>query len=243
MKLPRGTLVAESKDPIPEILKKYSQGFKGCIAVSRENGSGGRSEGFILIEDGNVISSAYSTIGITFYQLNALERIMALNDTVSEIYAYTGEEREQLLRQYPNSLIVTEVQKKSEEIKSVMEAEEAKPPIVEGSYDRLLKDLVNIPSVIAAALVVDGFPIFQYGGQVDFEHIAVATEDMVRAGARIATELQLGRTEQIIIETPEYKVIIAPISDMFLCVLTSSNANLGLARLMIKNAQVKVKDV
>jgi predicted regulator of Ras-like GTPase activity (Roadblock/LC7/MglB family) len=60
---------------------------------------------------------------------------------------------------------------------------------------------------------------------------------MVRTGARIAGELQLGAAEQIIIETPGYKVIIAPVSDMFLCVLARGETNLGLIRLNIRSAQ------
>jgi len=95
--------------------------------------------------------------------------------------------------------------------------------------------------VIATALVADGLPVYQQGEQLDFDHIAVATEDMVRSGARIATELQLGVTDEIILETQSHKVVIAPINDMFLCVLTEANANLGLLRLSIKNAQISMR--
>ncbi len=108
----------------------------------------------------------------------------------------------------------------------------------------MLSTVLLLPGVVAAALVADGFPIFQKGEQqVDFEHIAVATEDIVRSGTRIATELQLGSAEQIILETPEYKVIIAPIDDMFLCVLAKADGNLGLVRLSIKNVQNTVRDM
>ncbi len=111
------------------------------------------------------------------------------------------------------------------------------------SYDVLLSTVAELPGVIAAALVLDGLPIYQQGQQVDFEHIAVATEDMVRSGTKIATELQLGSAEQIILETPSNKAVIAPIDDMFLCVLTTADANLGLVRLSIQNAQNSMRDL
>lgn len=94
--------------------------------------------------------------------------------------------------------------------------------------------------MVAAALVADGLPVFQHG-EADFEHIAAATEDMIRTGSRITRELQLGATDEIILETPGYKAIIAPVSDMFLCVLAKGDTNLGLIRLNIRNTQMTYK--
>jgi len=104
-------------------------------------------------------------------------------------------------------------------------------------YEQLVLSFTSIDGVMGTALVADGFPVYQYGTGVDFEHVAAATEDIVRIGTRIATELQLGRTGQIILETPGYKVIIAPVSDMFLCVLARTDTNLGIIRLNINNVQ------
>jgi predicted regulator of Ras-like GTPase activity (Roadblock/LC7/MglB family) len=100
--------------------------------------------------------------------------------------------------------------------------------------------MVSLPGVVAVAFVADGLPVFQQG-KTDFEHIAAATEDIMRTGARIAGELQLGTAEQIIIETQGYKVIIAPVSDMFLCVLARAETNLGLIRLNIRSTQITCK--
>jgi predicted regulator of Ras-like GTPase activity (Roadblock/LC7/MglB family) len=251
VKLPYGNFIAETKKPIPDVLREYSKNFRGCIHVFRVE-DGRVSEGFILIEDGNVLASAYNMLGtITLYQMNALERMLSLKDTRLKVYSYSEKEKSQLLESYPDSIIVG--QEKKDEKPEDMASESPEGPVEALDdpaekqavpYESMLSTVLLLPGVVAAALVADGFPIFQKGEQqVDFEHIAVATEDIVRSGTRIATELQLGSAEQIILETPEYKVIIAPIDDMFLCVLAKADGNLGLVRLSIKNVQNTVRDM
>lgn len=254
MRLPQGNFIAETKKPIPDVLREYSKNFDGCIHVYRAE-DGRVSEGFILIEDGNVLASAYNMLGtITLYQMNALERMLALVDARLKVYSYSDKDKAQLLEYYPDSVIVDQAKKHgagivqsgpAEVSDGRMQAHDAGPQerqVV--PYESMLSTVLMLPGVVAAALVVDGFPVYQQGEQqVDFEHIAVATEDMVRSGTRIATELQLGSTEQIILETPNYKAIIAPINDMFLCVLAKADANLGLVRLSIRNVQNSVRDM
>ncbi len=236
MKIPDGILVAETDRPLPEVLKDYGQDFRGCIRV--EKGESTRpSEGFILVEDGNVIASAFATLGITLYQMNALDRMMSLKDARLKVCSYSEEDAFEVFESYPDSVIGVLPQRIE-----VSEGGPYAPEPEQISYDVLLSAVTELPGVVAAALVLDGLPIYQQGQQVDFEHIAVATEDMVRSGTKIATELQLGSAEQIILETPSNKAVIAPIDDMFLCVLTAADANLGLVRLSIKNAQNSMRD-
>lgn len=236
MKIPDGSFVAETDRPLPEVLKDYGHDFRGCIRV--EKGENGRSsEGFILMEDGNVLASAFATLGITLYQMNALDRMMSLKNVRLKVYSYSEEEKSKVFDTYPDS-VIGDLPQKTE----VLEEAPAVPEPRRISYDVLLSTVTQLPGVIAAALVLDGLPIYQQGQQVDFEHIAVATEDMVRSGTKIATELQLGSAEQIILETLSNKVVIAPINDMFLCVLTVADTNLGLVRLSVKNAQNSMRD-
>ena len=248
MKLPYGNFITETKKPIPDVLREFSKNFRGCIHVFRME-DGRSSEGFILIEDGNVLASAYNMLStITLYQMNALERMLSLKDTRLKVFSFSEKDKSELLESYPDSVIVGQtnggdiaeevLENEVDEVSDDSLEKQAVP------YESMLSTVLLLPGVVAAALVADGFPIFQKGEQqVDFEHIAVATEDIVRSGTRIATELQLGSTEQIILETPEYKAIIAPIDDMFLCVLAKADANLGLVRLSIKNVQNTVRDM
>lgn len=236
MKIPDGKFIAETEKPIPEALKEYGQDFRGCIYV-RHNENGRSGEGFIIIEDGNVLASAYMTMGITLYQLNALERMMSLDEVKLRVYTYTDKDKAQVLAGYPDSVIGGVPIKTDEREPEDADEIPAELEPISIPYDMLLSTVAQLPGIIAVALVADGFPVYQQGQQVDFEHIAVATEDMVRLGTRISTELQLGTVDEIILETPSSKVVIAPINDMFLCVLTAADTNLGLVRLSIKNAQ------
>jgi predicted regulator of Ras-like GTPase activity (Roadblock/LC7/MglB family) len=241
VKIPEGSFVAETEESIPVVLKKYGHDFRGCIRLTQgENGKG--SEGFILVEDGNVLASAYSTLGIVLYQMNALDRMISRKDARLAVYAYSEDDKYQVLERYPDA-VIGDVPPRSEAEKPAVEKPQAESEGERISYDLLLSAVVQLPGVIATALVADGLPVYQQGEKIDFDHIAVTTEDMVRSGARIASELQLGITDEIILETPSNKVVIAPINDMFLCVLTEADANLGLLRLSIKNAQNNTRDL
>lgn len=246
MKLPTGSRVAESQAGIADLLQQYGQNFKGSINVYRDS-HGLDSHGFVLLDNGTVLAAAFNMLRITLYQLSALDRMMSLPSIRSEIIALTDEEIKSVILAYPHAALVLE------KTESSPAADGGEPAVTAGgdsvasaaqpepkgplSYDRLVSAFATLPGVVGSALVADGFPVYQQGSDVDFEHVAAATEDMVRAGTRIASELQLGNTGQIILETPDYKVIIAPVNDMFLCVLARTDTNLGLIRLNIKNAQ------
>ncbi len=96
--------------------------------------------------------------------------------------------------------------------------------------------LANQDGVIAVSAFYEGFPVLSVG-KADFEHIAALAEDLMRSGAKIAEEMKIGSPDQIILETPDNKLIIAPCRDLFLCVFTTSGANLGLIRVLLKNIQ------
>jgi len=229
--LPDGRPVAESTATVADLLKDYGQQFKGCIYVYRlEQGPG--SAGYILLDNGTVLAASLASQGINLYQLNALQRMMTLEGVRSKIVELSDDELQTIIREAPEAAITG----------TPGAPKKQAPPIAKekAEYDHILSLLTSLPGVVAAALVADGLPVFQQG-EADFEHIAAATEDMVRAGSRITRELQLGATDQIILETPGYKAIIAPVSDMFLCVLAKGDTNLGLIRLNIKNTQTTNK--
>lgn len=243
MKLPTGTRLAESEASVADLLKQYGLNFKGSINVhSASHGLGG--DGFILMDNGTVLAAAYSMLRITLYQFSAIDRMMALPGVRSEIVSLTDEDIRKVMTENQHAAIVSADGAREESESAAVADVPATPaaaPSPEkagpGGYEQLISAFTAIPGVIGSALVAEGFPVYQQGSDVDFEHVAAATEDMVRAGTRIAGELQLGQTGQIILETPEYKVIIAPINDMFLCVLARTDTNLGLIRLNIRNAQ------
>ncbi|MGA9139129.1 MAG: roadblock/LC7 domain-containing protein [Methanocella sp.] len=231
MNLADGRPVAESTATVADLLKDYSQQFKGCVYVYRhEQGPG--SAGYILLDNGTVLAASLSSQGINLHQLNALHRMMALEDVRSKIVELSDDEIRTIIQENPESAINAAPAAPKRQTPSIAKEK--------AEYDQILSLLTSLPGVVAAALVADGLPVFQHG-DADFEHIAAATEDMIRAGSRITGELQLGAADEIILETPGYKAIIAPVSDMLLCVLTKGEANLGLIRLNIRNTQMAHK--
>ena len=99
-----------------------------------------------------------------------------------------------------------------------------------------LQGIASQPGVVGVSAFYEGFPVISIG-EGDFEQVAAISEDLLRAGVRIASDLQIGDLEQVILETPEGKLIIAPYGDLFLCVHTAADAHLGLIRLAIKGVQ------
>jgi predicted regulator of Ras-like GTPase activity (Roadblock/LC7/MglB family) len=62
-------------------------------------------------------------------------------------------------------------------------------------------------------------------------------EDFMRAATKIAQEMKIGYPDQLILETANNKLIIAPCGDLFLCVVTTADAQLGLIRVILKSIQ------
>jgi predicted regulator of Ras-like GTPase activity (Roadblock/LC7/MglB family) len=49
--------------------------------------------------------------------------------------------------------------------------------------------------------------------------------------------MEIGELDQLTLETATNKIIIAPCGDLYLCVFTQNDAQLGLVRVAIKNLQ------
>jgi len=52
--------------------------------------------------------------------------------------------------------------------------------------------------------------------------------------------MKIGLIDQIILETNSGKIIIAPYGDLYLCVFTGPDANIGLIRVVLKSIQSEV---
>lgn len=94
--------------------------------------------------------------------------------------------------------------------------------------------------MIAVSMFFEGFPVQSVGNE-DFEHVAALAEDFMRAGTKIAREMGIGNVDQLILETPDHKCIIAPCGDLSLCILTTADARLGLIRVLLQSIQKEVR--
>jgi predicted regulator of Ras-like GTPase activity (Roadblock/LC7/MglB family) len=106
--------------------------------------------------------------------------------------------------------------------------------------DKRLLNIQKQPGVIAVLAFYEGFPV-KSTGSGDFEQVAAVAEDFLRAGEKMAGDMKLGGLGQITLEAGEKKCIIVPYGDLFLCLLTKADTNLGLIRLAIRNLQAMEK--
>ena len=103
--------------------------------------------------------------------------------------------------------------------------------------NRLLR-IQKQPGVLAVIAFFEGFAVKSMGSG-DFEQVAAVAQDFLRAGEKLAGDMKMGGLGQITLETGERKCIVVPYGDLFLCLLTRADANLGLIRLAIRNLQAK----
>ncbi|MDE4909066.1 roadblock/LC7 domain-containing protein [Methanogenium marinum] len=216
--LPEGRQVANIKGSFKELIEFTGQIIAGISA------RGPNGEGYLLIEKGNPAIAQYNENGT---ELKGNDAVIFFREQPFLEYTVSSykesELREVITYSIRNKWLVDQKSLPAEE-KAIFSEEEK------------LETILRQPGVIAVSSFFEGFPI-NSRGDGDFEHAAAIAEDLLRAGARISDDLGIGILEQIILETPEGKCILAPFEDLYLVVLTSTDANLGLIRLAIKGVQ------
>jgi predicted regulator of Ras-like GTPase activity (Roadblock/LC7/MglB family) len=234
MKLPAGSDGGTLTNPQEEGLIPYLKAFRGAIEI--ETGEG---HGFILTENGILIAAYFNHGEMVSRGKDALSYLMTDSPQ-------NGSQQTFSLRKYSDdefAQALTIAQEENLLIAAVVRNVEATAP--PGSTTPVLLDagklekILSQPGVIAVSAFFEGFPV-QSIGDADFEHVAALAEDLMRAGAKIAQEMKVGTLNQMILETAENKFIIAPCGDLFLCVFTTSDAQLGLIRVVLKSIQAEI---
>ena len=224
MYLPPGKDLGIIDNPLQDDSLRYLLSFAGLIEIKTSDG-----EGFILSEKGKLLAACFKKSGVIFRGKEALLRMKDWQaGNPSDIPVFT-------LREYSPS-----------ELKEAADLCSSRNLLLESRTDdkglkvenilneRKLKNLMKQPGVIAVSAFFEGFAVQSFG-EADFEEVAAMAEDFLRAGMKIARELEMGLLDQILLETGENKCLIAPYGDLYLCLLTTSDANLGLIRLALKN--------
>jgi predicted regulator of Ras-like GTPase activity (Roadblock/LC7/MglB family) len=143
--------------------------------------------------------------------------------------SYTEEEFRNAIAVCEKEGLLTAEQKKGAAVKSPALLDETK-----------LKKILTFPGVIAISVFFEGFSV-QSMGDADFEHVSALAEDLLRAGTKITREMDIGTLDQLILETAAKKIIIASCGDLFLCIVTQKDAQLGLLRVAIKTLQSELQ--
>jgi predicted regulator of Ras-like GTPase activity (Roadblock/LC7/MglB family) len=240
MRLPAGTVEGILTNPQKEGLRQYLMTFRGVVEAETLTG-----HGFILNDNGKMVGAYFKNSDGFFRGKSALLH-MLIESTGSfdspqtfNIRKYTEAEFSRAVQLcLEEGLLINETVSPMDSHGSDQKSNKFSE-IAELLDENTLKKIKNLAGVIAVAAFFEGFSI-QCIGDADFEHVAVSAEDLVRAGTKIARDLNIGSLDQMILETDENKFIIVPCGDLFLCVFTTADAHLGLIRVVLKNIQSEI---
>jgi predicted regulator of Ras-like GTPase activity (Roadblock/LC7/MglB family) len=244
MKLPAGTDGGTITNPQDEKFFDELAAFHGAVEIRTPAGTG-----FILIDKGRLQAAMFRTATESYQGANALSCMTTDSDdegTVQTFHLriYNDEEFARALEICHKAGLLITAEEPAPPAAAPPQAKTAEkarettgaPPELDQSK---LKKILSQPGVIAVSAFFEGFPV-QSLGDADFEHVAASAEDFMRAGVKIAQDMSAGPLEQMILETAEHKFIIAPCGDLFLCVFTTADTQLGLIRVVLKSIQSEV---
>ena len=240
MRLPAGTDEGIITNPHKEGLRQYLMTFRGLVEAKTLSG-----HGFILNENGKMVGAYFKNTDGFFRGKSALSH-MLMESTGSfdppqtfNIRKYTEAEFSRAVQLcIEEGLLINEIVPLMDSHGTDQKVEKISE-IAEILDENALKKIKNLAGVIAVAAFFEGFSILSIG-DADFEHVTASAEDLVRAGTKIARDLNIGSLDQMILETDENKFIIVPCGDLFLCVFTTADAHLGLIRVVLKNIQSEI---
>jgi len=240
MKLPAGTGGRVLINPQKEGMLRALMVFTGAIEIDSENG-----RGFLLTRSGELVAAYFRNRQETSKGLPAVQFLM------KEVEEGGGRPRQNIImRAYSSGdfaealalctegglLIEPETDPETAEPVPLVEDTDPARPSPPALDEAMFTKIASQPGVIAVSAFYEGFPVRSLG-EGDFEHVAARAEDFLRAGSRIAEDMHMGQTEQLILETEERKVIIAPCGDLFICIIAKADVQLGLLRVLIKSLQ------
>ncbi|MGB8308259.1 MAG: roadblock/LC7 domain-containing protein [Methanoregula sp.] len=245
MKLPAGRQGGVVIDPKKEDVIQHLKAFRGVININTSRG-----KGFILIRNGELIAAFFDD----------KEGVYRADAAVRYIMDYPGDDADNqhqqhfVMRSYSEEEYAESLKKCTREglVIEIIPVDESATPLQPKSTDMaishmsprvdesILKKLMCQPGVIAVSAFYEGFPVLSLG-EADFEHVAARAEDFLRTGTKIAQDMNLGQPGQLILETEENKFIIVPWGDLFLCIITRADAQLGLMRVLIRSIQSVVE--
>jgi predicted regulator of Ras-like GTPase activity (Roadblock/LC7/MglB family) len=222
MNLPEGTHLGYINNPLQDTDVQRIIGHLGLIKTTAQQG-----EGIILIDKGKIIAASFLSGDKLYYGNGALEVINATSPEKMELNSYTADEYQ----------VAVEICRREN---LLLQDETHIPTIPDLLDESVLRKILVQPGVIAVSAFSEGFSV-QSLGKADFDQVAAMAEDLLRAGIKIAKDMKIGLIDQIILETNSGKIIIAPYGDLFLCVFTGPDANIGLIRVVLKSIQSDVR--
>ncbi|RXE55455.1 dynein regulation protein LC7 [Methanoculleus taiwanensis] len=221
--LPEGTTLGKMQSTLANIMT-VSPGFTGALTITGPDGGG-----FLVVEGGQPIAARFEEEE-RVYIINgekALDYLYGRPTLDCTMMAYTPEELDAAWEYCRDSGCLA--------VEEEPDGEEPASPEPMMSEERLAQ-IGKQPGVIAVSVFHEGFAL-QSIGNADVEQVAAVAEDLLRAGVKIVSDMEMGDLNQMILESPDGKLIIAPYGDLYICVFTGPDAHLGLIRLAIRGIQ------
>ncbi|HII75818.1 MAG TPA: roadblock/LC7 domain-containing protein [Methanolinea sp.] len=229
MSLPEGTYAGVSSDPVQEDRPGGASPFTGKVEILTDEGAG-----LLIVDNGRVDAAYYHDNAGDYRGKDAVVHLQHRSEEAGLSIRY-------IQYRYSPGQASDAIQICRREGLSLFEEDtHAKKPVRAGLDDALIARLSGQPGVRAVSIFFEGFPV-QSVGDGDFEQVAAMAEDFLRAGRKMAENIRMGVPDQITLESDQGKCIIAPYGDLFLCLLTDSDANIGLIRLAIRTIQKELK--
>jgi predicted regulator of Ras-like GTPase activity (Roadblock/LC7/MglB family) len=242
MKLPAGTEGGVIINPQKEGMLQYLMAFKGVIMIDS-----GRGKGFILTRNGDLVAAYFKDKNGVYRGTSAVQNLMTAPGSDAGLHqqnfimrVYGDEDFSEALEMCTKGGLLIETAPSEEAIAPASEKASVSPRHIPAFLDEsTLTKIISQPGIVAVSAFYEGFPV-QSLGEGDFEHVAARAEDLLRAGIRIAQDMNLGKPNQLILETADNKFIIAPCGDLFICIITRADVQLGLIRVLIRSIQNEV---
>jgi predicted regulator of Ras-like GTPase activity (Roadblock/LC7/MglB family) len=188
---------------------------------------GNPGEGFLLIDKGKFVASLFHTSTSEMKGNAAYELMVGEQALDFEMRKYTPEEFSEARETCAKEGLLIAYDENGKLLRKVTSGE--------WNLDKIKRQ----PGVLAVSAFHEGFAV-QSTGNADFEQVAAVAEDLLRTGKKIAGDLAIEPLNQLILETPHGKFIIAPYGDINICIFTEADANLGLIRMAIRNIQSEI---
>jgi predicted regulator of Ras-like GTPase activity (Roadblock/LC7/MglB family) len=243
MKLPAGTEGGVIINPQKEGMLQYLMAFKGVIMIDS-----GRGKGFILTRNGDLVAAYFKDKYGVYRGASAVQNLMAASGSDTGLpqqnfimRVYGDEDFSEALEMCTKGGLLIGAVPSEETVAPAPAAKTSVSPRHTPAFldESTLTKIISQPGVVAVSAFYEGFPV-QSLGEGDFEHVAARAEDLLRAGTKIAQDMNLGQPNQLILETADNKFIIAPCGDLFICIITRADVQLGLIRVLIRSIQNEV---
>ena len=218
-------------------LSELMPDFTGYINIETDKGAG-----FVLFETGRPVSAGFFSGEENFSKSPAYEALLESGVLDLTVYKYTSDEIISAKAETFDEFGIIDLESVEENDKDDKESNDSVKKQKDILKESTLNSVMRQPGVRAVSVIFEGFAL-QSVGDADFEHVAAVTEDLVRAGSKMTSDLMLGRLNQLLLETDEGKLIVAPANELFICVLAENTANLGLIRLSLQAIQYDTGDI